>query len=312
MRTSDSLQMNEKNTLHETMQKLKSKREKEELRNLWLNYNSFKDTFSFLLIIWSRIQRDIRLIDEKNGLEAFYDRPRYEGEEDPGEPTEDEKKQILEGHKHEQIVRLDIEDWFIHALILMDKFAKLARGIFFSIYGKEKKQEVNIIPLRSFHKFKKYFLKNRNKFFDSEFPEIIDQYTEWFEPELRDIRDDLIQHESSFKIWGSSFSSTKTEINFGFSKFKPFHVPQKFHTLIDRTITRFPQIEQCYSILQVLAIFDEHWKELNQEDRDLVTSIKQSHGSDIPDIINLYTKMSIFFTQVNDYFVRKIQEKFPQ
>ncbi len=309
MKTSDSLQMNEKNTLHETMQKLKNKREKEELRNLWLNYNSFKDTFSFLLIIWSRIQCDIRLINEKNGLEAFYDCPRYEDEEDPGEPTEDEKKQILEGHKHEKIVRLDIEDWFIHALILMDKFAKLARGIFFSIYGEEKKQEVNIIPFRSFHKFKKYFLKNRNKFFDNEFPEIIDQYTEWFEPELRDIRDDLIQHESSFKIWGSTFSSTKNEIYFSFSKFKPFHTPRKLHTLIERNKNRFPQIMECYSILKILNIFDEHWSELDQVDRDLVTSIKQSHGSDIPDIIKLYRKISTFFTQVNDYFIRKIEEE---
>ena len=44
MKTSDNIQMNEKNTLYESMKKLESKREKEKLRNLWLNYNSFRDT----------------------------------------------------------------------------------------------------------------------------------------------------------------------------------------------------------------------------------------------------------------------------
>ena len=308
MRTSDSLQMNEKNTLHEAMQKLKSKREKEELRNLWLNYNSFKDTFSFLLIIWDRIQNDIRLIVEKNGLEAFYDRPRYEDEEDPGEPTEDETKRISEGYRHEKIVRLDVEDWFIHALILMDKFAKLAKRILILIHNDEKKQEIYDIKDKNFNRFRQYFLKNMNSFFDNDFSSIIKQYSDWFEPELRDIRDDLIQHESSFKIWGSSFHSKKSEIIFSFAKFKPFHKPQKLYTLMERYKNRLPQIMKCYSILEILSIFDEHWKELNQADRDLVISIKQSHGSDIPDIIKLFTKMSIFFTQVNDYFIRKIED----
>lgn len=310
MKVSDSIQMNEKNTIHEAMEKLKSERKKEELKNLWLNYNSYKETFYFLLTIWSRIQNDVCIMVEKDELEALYYRPRDKDEEDPGEPTEDEITRISEGHKHELIVRLDVEDWFIHAHILMDKFAKLARGIFFSIYDKEKKGGVNGIPLRSFHKFQKYFLDDGCKFFDSEFPLIISQYTQWFEPELRDFRDDFIQHESSFKMWGSSLRSTRTDTSFSFSKFKPYHVPEKIHTLIDRNITRFPQIKQCYSILQVLTIFDEHWKELNQEDRSLVTSIKQSYGGDIPDIISLFSKMSILFIQVNDYFVKKIEEKF--
>jgi hypothetical protein len=307
METSDSLKMNEKNTLHEVMQKLNSKREKEELKNLWLNYHSFKETFYFLLIIWSRIQNDVHLIVEKDGLEAVYDRPRDEDEEDPGEPTDDEKKQIAEGHRHESIVHLDVEDWFIHSLILMDKFAKLARGVFFSIHGYEKKHMINRIPFRSFHTFKQYFHKNKSEFFDTEFSEIIDHYTDWFYIELKDIRDDLIQHETSFKIWGSSFHSKKSEIKFSFAKFKPFHKPRKLYALMERNKNRFPQIMKCYSILEILSIFDEHWSELNQEDRDLVTSIKQSHGSDMPDIIKLFSKMSIFFTQVNDYFVRKIE-----
>jgi hypothetical protein len=190
----------------------------------------------------------------------------------------------------------------------MDKFAKLSKKIFLLIYD-TKRQEINNLKIKNFNRFKKFVIDNRDNFIDDIFPTIIKQYTEWFEPELRDIRDDFIQHEFSFKIWGSSLNSRKSEISFSFSKFKPFHTPPKIHKLIERNKDRFPQIVECYSILQIITIFDEHWNELNQEDRSLVTSIKQSFGGEIPDIIKLYTKMSIFFTKINDYFVRKIEEE---
>jgi len=51
MKISNNLQMNDKNTLFELIKKFENKVKEEKLHNLWFNYLSFRDTFSFLFII---------------------------------------------------------------------------------------------------------------------------------------------------------------------------------------------------------------------------------------------------------------------
>jgi len=76
---------------------------------------------------------------EKDSIEANYAPTFHEDEVEPGTPTDDEQKRITEGYKHEEMIHLDVEDWFIHAHILFDKFAKLICGIYLLIFNERKK-----------------------------------------------------------------------------------------------------------------------------------------------------------------------------
>ena len=301
MKASDHVEINEKNSLHQMMLKLKTKKTKEELDDIWLTYFSFKTTFSFLPEIWNRIQCDIKLIADKNYIEGTYYSPDAE---EGSEPTEAEKKILKECKEHEDRIILDTEDWFIHSHILMDKFAKLIKKIFLLFMTEEKKQMILNITDKSFYEFKDYFVNKDGKIIDEEFYLLMMNYTKWFEPDLKNIRDDMIQHESVPKIWGSSIDSRNNDIAFGYSKFRPYMgFLEKTYQIRDRNITLFPQIKDNQNYFELLVFFEEHSKELKQKDKDLLKFIKKSYGGKIPDIILLYEKMSDFFTRINDYFV---------
>jgi|GEM_PF-2897471 len=301
MKASDHVEINEKNSLHQMMLKLDSKKTKKELDDIWFTYFSFKATLDFLPVIWSRIQYDIKMIDEKNSIEATYFSPDAE---EGIKPTEAEMKMLKECQNFEDIITLDIEDWFIHSYILMDKFAKLIKKIFCLYVTEEKKQIILDIADKDFYHFRKYFIKEKGKIIDNGFYSIMVSQTKWFEPDLKNIRDDMIQHESVPKLWGSSIDGKNNDIVFGYSKFRPYMgFLEKTYQIRDRNITLFPQIKDNRNYFELLMFFEEHIQELNQKDKDLLKFIRKSYGGKIPDIILLYKKMSDFFTRINDHFI---------
>ena len=68
-------------------------------------------------MIWNRIQYDIKMIVEKNNIEATYYSPWAE---EGSKPTETEIKRLNECQKFENIITLDIEDWFYGVILWLD------------------------------------------------------------------------------------------------------------------------------------------------------------------------------------------------
>lgn len=95
---------------------------------------------------------------------------------------------------------------------------------------------------------------------------------------------------------------------FEYSKIRPFSgYLEKIYLVKERNVSRYPQIKENGNFFELLAFFEEHLEELNKDDRDLVKTIRKNYGGRIPDIIELYNKISNFLIEVNNYLIKKIE-----
>ena len=303
MRTTDLIAINEKNSFHEMMLKIKAEFKRSKMTDdIWLTYFSFKETHDFLPIIWKRIQLDMNMLTEKCNFEGTYHHPDSEEE-----PTKKEIERYKECSAYETIIKLDIEDWFIHAHILMAKLAVLIKKIFLLTISETDKEKILGIKTRGFNDFRKYFIDGNGTGIDTEFTLIITNFTKWYEKALKNIRDDLIQHEHVSKIWGSSIYQKKSYTEFGYSKFRPyFGIMEKTYIIRDKNLSLFPQLKGENNYFELLNFFEKHMKELSEQDQQFIKDIRKDYGGNFPDVNILYTNMTNLFEQINSYFVRRI------
>jgi hypothetical protein len=300
------VKLNSKNTLSEAVRSLRKHISGEEFGSLNMFHRTFKMTFLFLPEIWNRILEDAKL--ETKYWEVYV--ALYEPGAEEREPTAEELKILNTWREHRFCLNLDVEDWFIHSYILMDKFARLAKR--FTQQLSKTTQNFNLtllIPDKSFAKYRNFYLKDKNQdlITDTEYAEIIRKNTTWYKKELKNIRDDLIQHETVPKSWGYSVSKNKVRL----SRFR--HSPklrEKLYKLKDKYAPIYPQIAEEKNFFTLLVFFEKHLNDLAKKDVKELENARKLWGARFPDIPRLFGKMSDFFYLVNVHFVSKIQERF--
>lgn len=307
MHTNDVVLLTNQNTLKETMDEI-HKHFPKDINEIWLSYFSFLTTYHFLPEIWSRIVVDIKLIAKNSDIEATYYSPYAE---EGAVPSPEEIKIMDEYKKHEDDIILDIEDWFLHSHILLDKFAKLNTKLFGLLAcNPEEKKIADHIPYSGFNYFRDFFLKTEENI-DKKYKLIIQQYTDWYIYEIKNIRDDLIQHEMMPKMWGSSMDSSTESVYFSYTRFRNSEKTVKMmYDLRDKNAENYPQIKTIINFHQLLDFFEKKIEELDEDDKEEIKRIRKRRGNKIPDIIELYEKMATFFIYINAFFIEKIKESF--
>jgi len=117
-------ELTDKSTFQELVTTLKEKYPREKMANFFMQLRSFRMTQSFLSEIYDRIVKDIKTERKYWSIRAEFE--YFQNEE---YDLSDEEKQLLKEYpKIKTRLYLDIEDWFLHAHILMEKFSKLSKS----------------------------------------------------------------------------------------------------------------------------------------------------------------------------------------
>lgn len=302
------VKLNARNTLSEIVIELEKYLASEDFGSLNMFHRTFMMTFRFLPEIWNRILEDARLDVEY--WKVYID--LYQPGVDERQPTVEELKILNTWRRHRFRLNLDIEDWFIHSYLLMDKFAKFVKRLTQLISKTPQELKLaNDIPDRSFEKHRKFYLnsKKQRQITDTGYAEIIRKNTTWYIKELKNIRDDLIQHETVPRFWGYNVSRNRMRL----SRFR--HDPKLLEILYelrDKYAPIYPQLEGERNFFTLFAFFEEHIGNLDDKDVKRVEHVRKSYGSRFPDIPKLYNKMSNFFCLVNKHFVLEILKRFEQ
>lgn len=261
-------------------------------------YRSFRMTQLFLTEIWDRILKDLRLNSEYWTIQAEI---HYWEEDGEYKLSEGEVKIIAEYEKHEFRLNLDVEDWFLHAHILIEKYVKLFKILMILTSRNETESKwANELPNRSFNDHIKKFTKTEIEG-NKEYSEIVDGCKAWYS-DLKNVRDDLIEHEQVGRFWGRSTYPD----HFAISRFRHTEkMIKKIYELRDKYEKTFQELKGKGNFFELLDFFESNIKKLEPGDVDRVANIRKEYGCDFPDIPQLYSRMNKFFSLVNDYFVSR-------
>lgn len=264
-------------------------------------YRSFQMTQGFLREIWDRIVRDVRLDNDYWSIQAgIHD--AQELQEDYKLSTE-EAKTLDEYEQHKCRLNLDVEDWFLHAHILMEKYTKLFK-IIISLTQPEN-NHIDKIPNRSFHEHTKLFLNANNGITSKKYSELVKLSVEWYFPDIKDVRDDLITHEQIGRFWGSSITPKR----FSISRFiRADGMVSKLNELAEKYQKTYAILEKERNIFNLMSFFEANIARVEAKDAQLIKNIRKNYGRDFPNIPKLYFKMNNFFSSVNDYFLQELVE----
>jgi hypothetical protein len=296
---------NEKNTFRELARELRKHYQLKQLLSLVRFLGSFRMTQKFLVEIWDRIRQDAQLHNEYWETYAELYDPAGEGRK----PTLEEARILDRYEKHGVLLNLDIEDWFLHAHILMEKYARLSKEIMILLStDKKMAKRIRSIPSKSFHAHIQFFLKQTEKKNDDDAYAQIAKTTEsWYFADLKDVRDDLIQHETAGRVWGTSISPEKITVR---RFLNSDEVARQLYDLRDKNIGRYHFLKEETNFFALLCFFEKNIRELDSADAEKIKHIRKTYGRDFPDIPELYAKMSSFFSSVNNHFVLEARKHF--
>ena len=289
-------------SFHEVLQIIQEKFDREKRGQVNMLYRYFTMTFIFLTFIWGRIIEEAELDIEYWKIYVDCFQPGYERE-----PTTVENNILMKWQKERYKLNLDIESWFLYSYILMDIYAKLMRSILLLIGNEEEVKQRKNIPFKDFNSHLKYYLKeNNDNITQSEikYRDIIKNETEWYINDLKNIRDDLVQHPVSPKMW--SYDVTEKGVNL--SRFNPFreNIINKLYELRDKNKEKYPEIKDEDNLYKLLIFFEKKIKQLDDTDVQLVDNQRKSLGGDFPEIPPLFEKITHFFYLTQEYLLEHV------
>jgi hypothetical protein len=302
--TSKLEESNEKNIFAELARELRKHYELEQLLS-WVRFlTSFRMTQKFLIEIWDRVRDDIRLRHEYWEIYTELYDPGSEGRK----PTHKEVEILDRYNKHWILLNLDIEDWFLHAHILMEKFGRLARETMVLLStGEEKVKPICGVNPRSFKAHIEFFATGKGRDYDAKYAEMLRTISSWYCADLKDIRDDLIQHETTARLWSTSVSPDGVRVSrFVHSQ----RLLKQLYDLRDKNIGSFPFLKNETNFFKLLEVFEKSTSKMDKGDVEKIKGIRKTYGKDFPDIPELYSKMNRLFRETNDHFILRAQERF--
>jgi len=293
-------ELNNKNKLLELAMFLQKKYGRDKLAPFNMYYRSFRMTQLFLTEIWDRILKDVQLDNEYWAIQAEI----HDAAPEEYELSHEEAQILKEYSEHSHRLNLDVEDWFLHAHILMEKYVKLSK-ILMVLTSKDKAAAklANGLPDRSFHNHMDQFLNpNKKGMKDDKYAEVVKLCDSWYESDLKDVRDDLIQHEQVGRFWGHSITPNEFRISrFRYTR----RMLEKLYALRDKYAKVYTALEGEQNFFALIDFFEANFAKLDKGDKDRIKGIRKEYGKDFPDIPQLYSKMNHFFSLANDYFISK-------
>lgn len=299
--------LDERSTIWQVIHELQKHFPPEKLASLSMVYRSFNMTHSFLPEIWDRILEDAQLDNQYWSIYAKLYDPNLEEE---GTPTPEEAEILKRYKRHQNRLNLDMEDWFLHAHILMEKFARLAKELMLlTSANAEDTKQLRELPTKSFHEHINFVLKTDNqKKLDVEYVQIVREMAAWYSHDLKNVRDDLIQHETVARFWGHFISQYELRVSrFRHSK----KLVQELYRLRDKYAETHAIVRGKQNFFNLLSFFETYIDRLEKSDSDRVRQIRKTYGRDFPHIPTLYRRINDFFSLVNNHFMSKIRSNFP-
>lgn len=293
------LEYSEKSNLREAFRTVLRKFTREEYTKTALNYRTFYWTSTFLPIIWKRIIQNAKL--EKEYYEISY---KYSSPDEARNPTREEAEILseysLEGRTKN---KLDIEDWYIHARILMDKYSLFSHELNSLIQKKKQQTTIVDIKTRGFNDYMKSYKSEYDSLNNKKYADILIRDSHWF-PELKDVRDDLITHEKGGKMWVGGVSG-------GLPKFGKLRLTSEHTTRLKELKSKyadsFENLNTIISYPMILRFFEENFDNLEIKDKTKVVQIRQNYGRMFPNIPDLFQKMTKLFENVNKYYIDEME-----
>lgn len=262
-----------KNPLFECMVRVMKTIANENRRtNIKNRYRSFDYTYFFIPIILKRIQEDAKHVN------SYYAKGNYYR-------TKEDITTLSEWKMVRCSEYLDVSSFFTHTAILMDEICKLAM-LFLG----------NDEP-RSFSKHKKSLEKDKN-FSDKSYQDFVVKKTNWYESELKDVRDDLIIHTQPLDWTDSAVGDKLVSVS------KVSRYPQALVTeakkLVDRYSTKLDLIEENY--YSSLSWLTNNKNRLSTDDQLRLEIIIKKSGQILPSIDQVSKHVFDYISFISNHF----------
>lgn len=242
---------------------------------------SFRDKFNHLKLIHSRINEGIKNIKI--------------------EMNNSKRGDMFYGHSFDTL-SLDIEDFFIHSRILMDRITNLVN---FFLDIKDSGHD-------SFENHRKFFLKSENNPWqiDEEYAKYIREETSWF-VDLRNARDDSIVHLHK-KGKGKSLALIKGKIQCCITGYSSDKDRDKLKDLFEKNNMPVPDLRAMTPVDKALKILEnnnrlEH-KDNESKDNKRLSGIRQGIRGELPDIDLLLANILAFIEFFGVHFLQKLSQ----
>jgi hypothetical protein len=203
--------------------------------------SDFLREWRFLKIIWNRLQEDYRIFNEsrsqiKDGT------------------AENFKHNVRIGRMlmHSlECIHLDTNCFIMNARILMDGIAYLTTFFWHKIARRQPEW-------KSFKGHKDWFRSpdKRSEILDEDYAGYITQHTDWFENELKDIRDKLVVHRRGSYV--DMFTENTEMVMLGKAEFKD----KDGETFVEYDMKQIPDLNKLMdNVCGFLDFFDRHFSE---------------------------------------------------
>lgn len=214
-----------------------------------------------------------------------------------------EKRELHNWIKHDTVpgtdsfetLSLDLEDFYVHGSMLLDRIAFIASLLF----GDEIP-----VPYRSFNKHRKFFFKPENNpwSIDEEYAKYIREKTDWFERDLKNPRDDLLVHSKgkgeSLRLVGDSVQVERIGIAGRYRK--------EIIQICGRYGIPVGNLMEGTEVVQALQILENNKALLGKKDSKKVAAIRQHVGGMLPDIRSVLDNITAFLGFFEEHFSQKI------
>lgn len=258
-----------------------------------VEYRSYRRTLEYLRLIYSRIKVD-------NKLHVSYNEASERLLGAPSAPSPTKLDLLIEKRWKEQGVclYLDLDDFFIHSNILMDKVARIA-SVFLKIH-----------PPRKFSDHRKFLRREQNIPFrkDEDYARYIRENTSWFESDLKDVRDDLVIHEGAFWAVGTSWGKKGL---LSVSKMSPFEVKKRQLNVLRGLRKKYWKILHGIDKVEdnlwvLLQFFEQNIDQIDEEDKSKVKAARQELGDRLPSVPKVADEIFDFLMFFSLHFQKKI------
>lgn len=191
-------------------------------------------------------------------------------------------------HKHgrlSSLLSLDVEDYFIHTQILMDRLAMIIASVSDKLSRKE---------ITSFHKLTN-FIKN-NQLGNELFCHILDA-KKWFILLINVHRNNLVVHDTISKMSGTKYSKDTfhrpNRLVFP-EQDKSMQIMETFQEIKNNHLSDIPEFTTESNMWELLLVCDYNAKKLTSKEIDLVRKIHQEIGGELPEIDKVNEKIQHF------------------
>ncbi len=269
-----------KNPLAKILKLIKASLSEKEQKEFEAGYRRFQGKLLHLGLIWERLIVDFEAHEKR--LEVAFARAWEVSKTGKSSytPTPKEESEIQHYREKSKFIELDLEDFFIHARILMDRIAWLTR---FFIKG---------VEYVSFSKLRNFFLKPENIPFskDEEYAKFIREKTAWYETMLKSYRDKLIVHDITSDMFGGIYSdseiTTLVRVRMRpLSQNKWNKHWQSILKLRDKYIDRISGLADIpLNMFELIRYLDSYSDLIDSPDLKKLEEIRSVFGTKLPDI----------------------------